>query len=432
MTQAFERARLRWLPKRLHPPEGIPKAHERLLILVGAAAVIADYDVTLYGLAVSQIQKDLLIPEDQVTTVIAIFRTGIIPALVLAYLADIIGRRLLLMITLAGAALATVATSFAQDLTQFVVAQTIARMFIYCEELLCVVVVAEEFSERTRGWAVGAIGAFGALGAGLAAAMFALVDLLPYGWRALYFLGAFPLLWLLWARRTLPETKRFQSGAEEGQTLGSKWLRPAVGLVTQYPGRLAILLALVAPMTFGLASAITLISKFLQESHGYAPWQVSALIVGSGVIAIIGNFAAGLASDRLGRKLVMAVSLVVATASLWLIYKHASGWMIVPLWTVALFANFAIAAIVAAFGAELFPTSYRAVASGLRVFVGLFFGALGLLLEGRLFNELGSHGAAVSALVIVTPLALIPLMFLPETASRSLEDIAPERRKNPG
>ena len=40
----------------------------------------------------------------------------------------------------------------------------------------------------------------------------ALVDLLPFGWRALYFAGVVPLLVIAHLRRHMPETRRFLAG----------------------------------------------------------------------------------------------------------------------------------------------------------------------------------------------------------------------------
>jgi putative MFS transporter len=150
-------------------PEPIPPEHRRLLLLVGAAMFIAGYDVNIYGLAIPQIQKSLAIAEADVGRIVFVFRLATIPAILLAYLADRVGRRNLLMLTLAGATVTTIWTAFTQSAAEFVLAQTIARIFIYTEELLCVVVIAEEFNERTRGWAIGQLGALVALGAGFAA-----------------------------------------------------------------------------------------------------------------------------------------------------------------------------------------------------------------------------------------------------------------------
>ena len=82
----------------------------------------------------------------------------------------------------------------------------------------------------------------------------------------------------------------------------------------------------------------------------------------------------------------------------------------------------------AALGSELFPTSYRSTASGVRAAVATLGGALGLWLEGSLFAVTGSHSEAITlmlAAVLVSP--LLVALFLPESARLELEEISPER-----
>lgn len=406
----------------IRPPEAIPREHRNILLLVGAAYFIAGYDVNIYGLAIRQIQQSFDIAEGDLGRVIVVLRLGMIPALFLAYLADRIGRRMLLMATLAGASVATIWTAFAQTLPEFIAAQTLARVCIYTEEMLCVVVIAEEFSERTRGWAMGQLGALGALGAGGAALMFGFINLLPYGWRAIYFIGAIPLLWLLWARRSLPETKRFAERAASGEKT-----RPLTSLVRNYPGRLALVVAVAATFAFGIGSTVTLFSAYLQKTHGWLPWQVTTLTLSAGFIAILGNTVAGTLSDRYGRRLVLSICAVVASLSFSVFFGVASGLWLALFWTIALFTLLAADVLIAALGAELFPTSHRTLAASIRFFASLTGGALGLLAEAEVFKITGSHGSAIALMTLLTPLCVIPIWFLPEPAKRTLEDIAAER-----
>jgi putative MFS transporter len=421
-------AKLPWLLPRLRPPEPITVRHEKLLVLVGAASVIATYDLSLYSLAVVKIQQDLGIQEQDVGAFNALFRLAIIPALVLSYLSDIIGRRFLLMATLAGAALGTVLAGIAQNVSEFVIAQVIARMCIYTEEMLVVVIVAEEFSERTRGWAVGALGAFGAVGGGLAAIMYGMVNFLPYGWRFIYVVTAIPLIWLIWARSRLPETARFRDRQDAAKADPWRWFRPAIGLATQYPGRMALLIMTVAPFAFGMASAVFFFPKFLQDAHGWQPWNVTLLTISGGIFVLFGAFAAGALSDLIGRRTVLAGACLITVASFMAFYTIAEGWVALALcWTAGYFTVIIADVLFQALGAELFPTSYRAVASGLREMFRVLVGAAGLVLEGQLFLQTGDHGVAIAWLMLISPLAIIPIFFLPETAARSLESIAPEK-----
>src|SRR5665213_3585414 len=190
MSKDSDPARFLWL---LRPPVTIDIRTERIFLLVGVAALFAGYDVNIFGLATPQIQISLHIPENEVGLTAAYFRIAAIFAMLLAASADLIGRRRLLLVTIFGQASFTLATAFAPHYLAFVWAQFFTRVFGYAEEMLLFVVIAEEVTARARGWANSATVAFYFFGAGLAAAVFGAVNLLPYGWRALYVIGAIPL-----------------------------------------------------------------------------------------------------------------------------------------------------------------------------------------------------------------------------------------------
>ena len=408
------------LLRRLRPGP-VSEDQGRLLWLVGIALLIEAYDVNLYGLAIPQIQRSLGIAEADVGRVIAVFRLGVIPALGLAYLADVFGRRTMLLVTAAGATLSTVATAFAQDLTQFLVVQTLARVFSYAETMLCFVVVAEEFDERMRGWATGALGALGAAGAAVAAVVFAAVNLLPFGWRALFLLGAVPLLWLVWARRRLPETRRFAE-----RKTAATYLAPLQSLLRAYPLRLFLMIAVTIPLAFVSAPAVILTSKFLQGTHGWAPWQVTALVLTAGALALAGAIVMGALSDRLGRRAVLSAAILIAVPSLISFYTWASGPWLIVFWVLTIFADLTASVLIGGLTAELFPTSHRTLAAGVRYLCAILSGALGFLVEALLFERIGSHGQAIALMMLPAPLVLLPIWFLPEPAAKVLEDIAPE------
>src|SRR6202012_3441654 len=133
------------------------------------------------------------IAENRIGPTLAIFRAASLVALLIAASADIVGRRRLLLVTIFGQAVLTLLSGFAPDYWSFVGAQTLTRVFGYTEEMRCFVVVVEEITARARGWANSTLIALYFLGAGLAAGVFAAVNILPGQWRALYVIGAIPL-----------------------------------------------------------------------------------------------------------------------------------------------------------------------------------------------------------------------------------------------
>jgi putative MFS transporter len=412
-------------------PEGVTAYHWRILAVLGSAYVVNSYDLGILNLALPQIQEGLGISEADVAFTTGLVRFGVLPALILNVMADRIGRRRLLLVTIVGFTACTFMTAFARTPAEFVAAQFLARMFIYSEEMLAIVVVTEELPAQARGWGIGILVALGAMGHGLAALVFAGVEWLPYGWRALYFLGAAPLLLIVWLRRNLQETRRFteyQATLDPDRPTGF-WaaIEPLRHLFQMYPGRMAILAAAYFPFSYFVGTALAFQSKFLQQSHGYSPADVSFLFLIGGVLAVAGGLVGGRASDRFGRRKVLVVGVLLNLVAFAAFYQGAGAVLVVG-WILSVFTYFAVDALFAALGSELFPTSYRSTASGVRGIVGAVGSALGLLSEGTLFAWLGSHSAAITAMssvLLLSPIVVMTLM--PETATRELEEIAPEK-----
>jgi len=426
-----ERVGRPWWANAIPYPGPMPKLARRqwtVMGLLAAAELFDHYDVGIMGLALSQIQTGLGIPESEIAGITAITRLGMLLAFGLTLLADRMGRRRLLLATIVGFTVCTFGTAFVRNTTEFVILQFLARAFIAGETMLAVVVIAEELDARDRGFGIGLLGALGALGHGLAALVFGVVDILPFGWRALYAIGVIPLLLLAWFRRGLPETRRFEAHRETLSASGfAGRFRPVGDLFRMYPRRIIVLGIAVFPFDFVVSTAFTFMPKTLQEVHGYTPGNVAVLFLTAGGLGILGNIYAGILGDRFGRKPVMCVCMVLNALAIAGFY-NASGWWLPPLWVLAVFTITGVGVLFKALGSELFPTSYRSTASGMRAVVATLGGVAGLSLEGPLYEIVGSHAAAITWLVPVLVLPpIVVATLLPETAARELEDISPER-----
>jgi putative MFS transporter len=425
-------ANTRWLPPGLRPPGGISHRQALVFLLVGAAALMGGYDTNVFSFAVPQVQASLHIPEDKIGITVSIIRLAAIPALLLAWTADLMGRRRLLLFTIVGQAVATLATGFAQDYAQFVWFQTAVRLFGYAEEMLCYVVVAEELTTRSRGWANGTLAAMYYAGGGFTAAVFAAITYLPYGWRSMYVIGSVPLFLVAYLRRYLPETRRFEAREQEVQKLSSR-IAGAIDmtrrLLHEHPRRVAIMMLAIGAYGFAIWPAAVLGQKYMQSVLHFTPAETVMVILPGGLVAAVLGILAGRLSDWIGRRRVIFGACFLAVVGYGTLYSGIHWQYVAYMWAVGFLGFICADSLFAGLSAEIFPTAYRATVSGMRYLVSILCGAVSLALEGPLYNALGGHGLAVIVLLGTMPIAMIAVMKLPEPAGRSLEDIAAEPDK---
>jgi len=404
-----------------------------MLGLVSAVGFFESYDLYLMSLNLKQIQQELGIGEASLGLMLSFVRSGAFFALLIVPFADRFGRRRVLIATIVAYTLMTALTALAPNTETFVALQFLARIFAVAEALLATVVIVEEFAPENRGWGIGAAAAIQACGAGFAAVMFMFVDVLPFGWRALYAVGVVPLCFVAYWRRTLPETGQFTrlAHASEALTKPLPLFSNIWRAATEHPRSFAVLALTFFCVSMAGSSAGTFTPKYLQEVHGWSPSQIGIMNLIGGGLAIIGNPLGGWLSDRFGRR---------PTGSLFafgyglavLAFYSFSGMLLPVLWIACIFFSMGTDVTLSAYRTELFPTSMRSSASGATNLVSVTGGIVGLMSVSALYGVVGSTWTAiliVASLSLVVP-ATIWFLF-PETARRTLEDIAPERLVEP-
>lgn len=414
------------------PPVPLTSGQASLLLLLGATIALGRYDVELLSLVIPYVQRDIGIGEENVAAIFGLAKLGVILGLLIGLLADRFGRARLLTFTIFGFTVATGATAFANTPEQFITAQFFARAFIDTEAGLVAVIAVEELASRNRGWALGYGAAFAALGSGLAAILFAFVEIVPGGWRALYLIGLIGVVILAYARKRLGETGRFKTERDSARTRLSTQRRktrrlrdPAIDLLRgPYRRRLGTLSTAQFGFSFATSGVFALQSKHLMETHGFAPADITVLFITGGAVAIFGNIFGGLLADRVGRKPVLIAATLLAGAGVVGFFQMSGGWM-VSFWILYAFANFAAGVVFTAFDTELFPTKDRATAGTITRIVQTIGYAAGTLSEGVLYRATGSHEAAAPLLSIALLLSLLAITRLPESANKDLDEISP-------
>jgi putative MFS transporter len=417
-----------WIPPFLG---GVPDVEPRVISLLGVVSLalfFEQYDNSMLTSALKYIADDLGMTEDDLGGFLALIKLGAVPAFLIVPFADRIGRRRVFLWAVLLFSLGTLLTAFAQTAAQFVAVQMVTRTFMLTAAAIAFVIVTEEFPALHRGWAIGMLGALSACGNGLGAGLFAAIESLPHGWRALYAIGLVPLLLLPMLRRRVQETRRFtrhRALAERQPDAGivAGWYRPLASLARAYPGRALGIAAAGGLMAVGESAVFQFTGYFTLTVHQWSPAQFSLMFIVGGAVGIIGNVVAGRLGDRVGRRTIGFVALGLFPLFAWLFY-HGPGWSLPISWTLFVFCNTAGGAVVRALSTELFPTSYRGTSAAWLSFMQAIGWSLGVALVG-----LGTYApgdiARMTSFVALTVLgAALALLALPETYRQELEAIS--------
>jgi MFS family permease len=331
----------------------------------------------------------------------------------LGALADRRGRRLILSLALFTCIGATVAGAFAPDLATLAGTQAVNRGAWAAAALLLAVIAAEEMPAGARAYALSLLSMTGALGAGIALWVLPIADLGERSWRVLYLVPLVFVPIVIRFGRLIPESKRFVR-SHLNVPLAGHYRRLVLVAVTWF-----LLNVFGGPQS-------QFLTEYLRDERGMSAAMISLFVVITSTPASIGIVVGGRLADTRGRRVVGAVAASVGTVLVALSFVFGGPAM----WIAALLGGIVSAAIVpaiAVYGPELFPTSLRGRANGIVSMTAMGGSVVGLVAAGRLEESLGSFGRTMSLLAIAPVLmAVIFLLFFPETARRELEDINPE------
>jgi MFS family permease len=421
-----------WLVPFLGRSARLEPAALRVLGLVAIGMFFENYDIGLVNAALPQIAADLGIATGDTGYTLSAIRLGGLGTFLIVPFADRVGRRRVFLAALVGMSVGTLATGLAQTAFQFAAAQIVTRAFLLTASALALVILVEEFPAEHRGAGIGLLSVLGGLGFGLGAGLYAAVDLLPFGWRALYAMGVLPVLLIPFMRRSLHETTRFENHRRtrdpSQQADGLRgWIEPVLRLARAKPGRT---LAVGAAGMLGAMGSIAFFqytSYFVQGVHGWQPGHYTLLVFGGGLIGLGGNILGGRGSDHLGRRRVGAACLFLAPLFVAAFY-HGPEATLALAWGLAVLCHSAGEVIVRALATELFPTSHRGAASGWLIAVQTLGWTIGLFLVGFVTDSMEDLARIVTILALASVGAALCISLLPETGRRELEAITDEAR----
>jgi MFS family permease len=359
-------------------------------------------------------------------------------------LADYLGRKRSMTLTILAYSLLTGLSAFAWDWLSFAVLRFLVGLAIGSEWATGASITAEMWPAKARGKGGAFLQAGYPIGSILASGVWlAIGSSGPGAWRYMYLIGVLPALLVFWIRRNIPESPRWeeshrrrraaydlrrQGAALEGEnaalvrfTLVDMFAEPAVRM------RLFLTFVMSLSVTIGYWGVSTFVPAYVGSvatAAGLSAQRYAALV---GLIqnlgALIGFASFGFLADAFGRKpttilyyvmcliLTPVVYLWVKDIHLLLLAFAVYGFFIqgcfswTPIWL-----------------PELFPTRMRATAAGFIFNAPRLISAIAPLAAGTIIVGLGGYGRAATIIGMFYILGLIAVPFLPETRGKPLPE----------
>jgi MFS family permease len=333
-------------------------------------------------------------------------------------LADRIGRARTLMLTVGVYAVFTFLSGLATSYPMLMVFRVFQGIGFGGEWGVGAVLVAELVRPESRGRALGWIQSSWAVGWAIAVLAYLLAFELfdeTVAWRVLMCAGILPALLIVYIRRSVEDPHVYKRTQSDRMPLKSIFMD---GLA-----RRTIAASLLATgIQGGYYAMFTWIPTFLKKERDMSVVGTSGYLFVVIAGAFAGYLLAGFVHDWLGRRRTFALFSAFAGAALVLYFAVPSGSN-TTLVLVGFPLGFASSGCFSGFGAylaELYPTRARATGEGFCYNVGRGIGELFPGIIGFLAAAIGL-GGAVAFGVFGYVLAIVALIFLPETRGRALE-----------
>jgi SHS family lactate transporter-like MFS transporter len=329
-------------------------------------------------------------------------------ALVFGWLGDRFGRRPVLMVVILLFSVFSGLSGLAASLPQLLLIRACFGFAMGGEWGLGASLVMETIPARARGFISGLLQAGYPTGYFLASLVYYLFfDAI--GWRAMFFIGIAPALFVLFIRMRVEESPTFE--ARRGQR------HPGVLRVLAEHWKLVLyLVVLMTAMNFLSHGTQDLYPTFLQKQRGFDTHTTGMLAIVLNVGSIVGSLGFGYIAERVGRRRNLAIgcALALPVIPLW-VYAGS----LLPLAAGAFLMGVAVQGAwgnIPAYLNELSPPAVRAMFPGLVYQLGnLIASRVSPLQAGIAESRGGDYAYALAVVTAITALVvMVWLWFGPE------------------
>ena len=411
------------------------KSYFRYLIFVLMLVQILDTYSTIYpGSMVSKVVGEFLVglPPNEANSIVAmagsITSIGMYFLFFNQYLVDIVGRKLMLAITVIGMSISSLGMFLSVNYLMYISFRFFLNFFFMSD--IWLIIINEESKTNKRAFNSNII-----LMAGLVGAIIMVIcrfifipDVNP-NWRGMtlfpIILGI-PLSFIIYF--TLKESSKFQLMKENREKKSRTFIGDIKSLF-QIDDRKPYIMILIISFLFGFSNLfIGLFEKYINDTGTISDTLVSIIFFLTIFTVMIAYLINGLLADRIGRKplLYLWSFLLPISVVIWVFgaTSSQSAFLIVFMgYAISHIAFWGLWGVIRLITLELVPTDKRGTGLGFRSLIGAFGTTIGLLLSSVAILEFGL-GATFIIFVIVN-LGIIPLgyFFMKETKGVDLADI---------
>lgn len=437
--------------------DGLTSMHRRVLVASFLGWIFDGYETLALIVVLAPMLHSVLTPAQAASpTIYAGLAIGItllgwgLGGMVGGILADYVGRKRMMLWSVFLYAVFSGLTAFADTFWLLCALRFLTGLAMGSEWSTGIALLSETWPERARAKGAGFLQSGFGWGTLVAALVwYALSSSHPLGaetWRLMFAFGALPALFVLYIRRGIDESEKWQRAVSEkrwnateaepvGQMLASSGSDKRPFTVKQLFGerearrRTLMLLALSVVTTVGwwaISSWLPTFTVALAKAEGYPDgltWGARTSIVYT-VGAIVAYMIAGFIIDAIGRRTFLCLTFVGALVTTVITYKMTTtveAMMIVA--PINGFFTLGCAYVwMAIYPCELFTSTVRSTA------ISFVFNAARLIawvfpiIAGTMIKSFGGVSQAAIALGSVYVLGIIVPWFLPETRGRGMPD----------
>jgi SHS family lactate transporter-like MFS transporter len=381
------------------------------------------FDFTVFLLIMLPISKDLGVPltEDAFVLTVTLWMR-LLGAVASGWLADRVGRKIPLMISILGYSACNFIAGFSPTFLFLLVFRALLGVFMGAEWPAGAALAMESWPIRSRGFMSGVLQGSWGIGFALSSLIYGLFY--GYiGWRGMLWIGVLPALSVFYVRRYVKEPAVWVENRRLQRLQNREVHAPLINIFK--PGMLSNTLTACWWMAsnFVLYYSLTaLFATHLQKDLGLSPALVATPFLLFNLVGFAAMSFWGWTGDRLGRRWAMIIPAAIAVpiAPLYLLTNDFT-WITIGFVLQGAFGG-ALYSQLPSYLSERFPTEVRATASAFCYHQGAIFGGF-VPLVLTFFAEYYHVGLVIPMLtgtVVAASSVVIALLISPETRGKEL------------